>query len=907
MHSGKTFHCRILGLLSMTLLMSCLCACHHDKKPILPVIGEKDSLHLANLYDSACYYYDRGEYRTSMRFASEMEELACEINALEDLSCCWTHQIACYQSLGLTDSALIIAHLQIPIDSILGDPAFMASDYGNLGYIYLSQDRVDLAKKYALLALDYEKQVEDSPDMGVRYGLLCEIYNKLGILDSAIYYGRRAYAEDFVFQDSVRMGRRLAQLADAFVEQGNKAQAEKNYRQAISMFESQRETHSLSITCVQMGNLLLSNKKVQESISFFTRALEVNKEEVDVSLRAYYGLYLAYQSTDVSLALKYLEKYAALKDKQRSTETSRMLADYQARYETAEKDLKLLERDEYIHRIRIMLIASVLLIILVGILAVVFGHLSRIRNKNNQLLSKLDGMRSQFYTNLTHEFRTPLSIILGLTEKYTQGKASFQPSTVNEDFTVIQRQGRDLLTMVNQMLDFAKVSSEVGKKEWRHGDLKIALSVAIDAVRPLAQQKQISLVCDFPQGRIDVDFIPLYIDKMLRNLLVNSIKYTPEKGRVVVQLKRVKDNIMLSVSDNGIGIPLEDQDYIFLPFYQGHSSINVNSSGVGLSLVKQVVDAHNGTIHLDSKEGVGTTFTVTWPVAATNVETILEYAAESYSGDYKTVSSKPQNTSIQDNSSLDSIDQEATVLVVEDNEDLRKLMVDLLSAKYRVESAQDGVEALEIATKIIPDVILTDLMMPRMDGSEFCLKLRENPLLEHIPVIMVTAKDTESDRLTGLKEGAVEYITKPFVGEELVLRVDNLMNSLKAQRQLFEHVPIEESSPIGQLTAHHAAFLDSLTNVIFDLMSNRNLSTDNVAKALGITSVQLRRKLNAITGETTMAYIQRVRMDFARQMLLEHPEMSISEVALKCGYDETAHFSRAFKTVYNQTPSQVRK
>lgn len=551
---------------------------------------------------------------------------------------------------------------------------------------------------------------------------------------------------------------------------------------------------------------------------------------------------------------------------------------------------------------RILLVALLVALALTAII-VTLWQAARQRKLANETLRRLTEARETFFTNVTHEFRTPLTVILGLSRELQSASPTPPDAAQLTDIgQTIERQGTQLLTLVNQLLDISKVKSAIGPQQEQTDDLAAYVTMIVETHRELAREKGITLRFETDDESMPATYVPDYIHKVVSNLLTNAIKFTPEGGTVHASLHRSGDSIHFSVSDNGCGIDAQDLPHIFEPFYQA-SDTQSRGTGVGLALVQQIVQTLGGQIEVQSQPGQGTTFHVSLPDNETYSRTA---------------------TPAEPTGSLPSL------LIVEDNLDVARLIARQLNGQYAIHFASNGEEGIQKATDIIPDLIVTDLMMPGTDGLQLCRTLRDNPATNHIPVIVVTARATEADRIQGLRAGADAYLYKPFNAEELNVRIEKLLemrrllwhkygatptpkaemskdNMNPTEQTTHTTVNMEEESGKVAFTAASEAFIQHVRETVLRLMPKGNCDIETIAAELCITPSQLRRKMNAITGMPPKKYIMKIRMDQARKMLHQNPELKLATIAEQCGFYDHSHFIRLYKETYGTTPAADRQ
>jgi DNA-binding response OmpR family regulator/anti-sigma regulatory factor (Ser/Thr protein kinase) len=400
-----------------------------------------------------------------------------------------------------------------------------------------------------------------------------------------------------------------------------------------------------------------------------------------------------------------------------------------------------------------------------------------------------------------------------------------------------------------------------------------------------------------------MDFIPDYINKVITNLVANAIKFTPENGRIYITADVEGDNLRLCVADNGCGIARNEIPHIFDIFYQGENGKLEAGSGIGLSLVRQLVEAMNGSIVIKSAENEGSVFIITLPI-------------KQGSGEWEKISTDSISAQLLHDDGDKPLLIEATeidetkpvILVVEDNNDILSYIGNIIKDAH-IQYAHNGKEGIEVALDIIPDIIVTDIMMPGMNGLEMCRQIRQSEILNHIPIIAITAKSTEKDKIEGIKAGINAYIYKPFNADELNATINTTLELRQRVQENFarNHSNGDAADSDNNMSKTNQAFINKVIDIIYTQMAHQNVNPSDIATALCMCTKQLSRKINAITGESMSKYILQVRMNRAKKLMDSNEGYSIAEVAQRCGYEETSNFSRAFKQVYGITPSQYNK
>ena len=368
-------------------------------------------------------------------------------------------------------------------------------------------------------------------------------------------------------------------------------------------------------------------------------------------------------------------------------------------------------------------------------------------------------MRTDFFTNVTHEFRTPLTVILGLSHQL-QTEKDITPAETNSYLRAVDRQGSHLLSLVNQLLNMSKINAGMDNPRWQKGNIVVFTGMVVESFRLYAKNKKLNLTFTSEEQSITMDYIPHYIENILQNLISNAIKFSPEEGEVSITLSQFSNKVTIEVTDTGTGIPKDDLERIFDLFYQGEKIEKRNGSGIGLSYTRQMVEMMNGKIEVTSEEHLGSTFTVTLPrhrskevkpLVKVPDDTSTNQELEVLGTDHRTGQATP--VILKDGNNGYS-KHNATVLLIEDNDDVLLYLKSFLPDEFNVVTARDGMEGMELARELIPDIIISDIMMPHKDGLALTREIRESELLNHIPLILLTAKSTLDDRLDGLRHGA---------------------------------------------------------------------------------------------------------------------------------------------------------
>ncbi|MEM1214596.1 MAG: ATP-binding protein, partial [Bacteroidota bacterium] len=504
-------------------------------------------------------------------------------------------------------------------------------------------------------------------------------------------------------------------------------------------------------------------------------------------------------------------------------------------------------------------------------------------------LQELDQVKNRLYTNITHEFRTPLTVIQGMAQRIN-GK--YQKET-----QLIRKNSENLLHLVNQMLDLSKL--EVGKLRLQivQGDVIGFLRHEIEAFQPLATGKELQLHFQTDTSALLMDFDMQKLRQILTNLLSNAIKFSREGGVITVVARPSQDQLELTVKDNGIGIPANRLPYIFDRFYQVDDTATRTheGTGIGLALTKELVELLQGEITVTSTEGEGTQFTIQLPIR--NQAPLVEFSPEWEVLEIIAPSSTVANPIFNDPGL-------ATALLIEDNEDIIQYLIYCLQDDYQILTALNGEEGISTAITHTPDVIICDVMMPKADGFEVTNTLKSDERTSHIPIILLTAKADQQSKVKGLDSGADAYLTKPFDRVELMIRLEKLV----ALRQTLQekYASLDYFSPTKVIiNPKEDVFLRKLKQQIEVHLEDANFGIEQLANAMNLSRSQLYRKTKALTGQSIAVFVRTLRLHHGRKLLRE-TDRSISEVAYRIGFNDPAYFSKTYAELFGYPPGQER-
>ena len=555
-------------------------------------------------------------------------------------------------------------------------------------------------------------------------------------------------------------------------------------------------------------------------------------------------------------------------------------------------------------------------------------ELNRIRLKNRlqfetierKKLAEMNKVLSDFFTGISHEFRTPLTLIIGPTE---QLMIDIKDDKKKQMLTVVKRNALRLLRLINQLLDLSR--SEAGEMKLKVGRANIVnhtkhLTLQFSSI---AQQKNIVLNFYSDEKELMLYFDYEIMDKILINLLSNALKFTPKEGDVTVKVEkinRISENdekgtnvfAAIKISDTGPGIPKENLPHIFDRFYQIGMSGKNKGSGIGLALVKDLVTLHHGHIKVESKQGHGSTFTVLFPLGKEHFkkENLISLSENTIS-DIDTDEDLNDLFTFQENTDpsakySDILDHPKTIiLVIDDHPELRAYIRECLAADYKIIEAENGKEGLNKAVNIIPDLIISDVMMPEMDGYQVTEAIKSDERTSHIPVILLTAKAKTEEKIEGLRTGADAYLLKPFHVKELQIRVQKLIETRRILQERFKKT-IGLKPANTTVKSLDEKFLQKIISNIEKHIDDENYTVEILSDEVGMSPSQIYRKIRALTNQTTTQIIQSIRLQRAADLLKQNAG-NISEIAYSVGFSSPAYFSKVFREKYNCTPQAYSK
>lgn len=642
-----------------------------------------------------------------------------------------------------------------------------------------------------------------------------------------------------------------------------------------------------------------NSSNFKEAEKYFLKADEM-KKGATLQNRQDINLYLSkiYEKENKHReALAYYKKFQFITDSLAKKTFDDKIISYDSRIkiveqekEIASQNLKLLNSQEQSRKWQYLLLS---LFLIGASLAIWYYYRQKLaQQKMNTILlnqkletekaREMEELKTAFFTNISHEFRTPITLIKGPLQELAINSKADQKPFIN----LISKQVDRLYMLINQLLDLTKVDTgnmPISQDTVNVYDFFEDIKKDFDG---LAKSKDIIFSGMFPSSAIFAQFDAEKVKKITTNLLSNAFKFTNGGGRIDINTKIENGKLKINIDDDGIGIAAHKLDKIFDRFVSINNKHNVEGTGIGLALSKELAQLLGGSIKVESEEQKGSRFIVTFPV---NVIGGIE--------------SGSSNTSFQANEEVDTEILKPSILIIEDNEDMQFFLREILQKDWKVYQAYHGKEGYEKAIENLPDIILSDIMMPQEDGITTLQKLKKNAFTSHIPVIMLTAKSEHKDKIIGLKEGAVDYLTKPFDSNELTLKLANII-SLRRERQeqVNKKLYSIEATAITEVSDDEK-FIEKIKEVVEEKYSDEGFSIEELGSKMGMSRSQLYRKVNALTGESPIEILKNYRLTKAKDLLTQKVG-NVSEVAFRCGFSSPSYFIKCFKEKYGYTPSK---
>lgn len=769
-------------------------------------------------------------------------------------------------------------------------------------------------------ALAGEQRLDCLMGMAMDCENLGDVKYGIGEIDSAWHYYRKSMEYNQQLGNNVGIARCHMGYGTLYEHARQFSHAQDEYKQAYDILRDDDDSDCRLDACLPLASVSIKLGEEEDARRYVSEA-ETEMQRINCKnhladiCRVRYEL--ALMENDASQALRYYvqadELYDSIYGLKKSDEMRAQRIEYQNGRKSGEMNVLNRDIDHLRHMRNMQIVLLVLLLLMAGAIITALIYAMRTRTRSQHLMSQIEETRSLFFTNVVHQLRTPLTAIMGSIDSILSGIHGPDTSPVmRENAEIIERQGNNLLMLVDRILEVGGVRSDLKELDWRSGDVVTLIHMIVESYRERCVERRIELTYLSQEPSVEMDTVPHYLTSIVGCLLDNAINYSPELSKVTV-ISWVDDgHFIIRVVDSGMGISKADLPHVFKAFYRTSAAEQlVEGVGIGLTMVHDMAMAMGGSVSAESVKGKGSVFTVKLPCR--HVKGVMRGFDLVVSPVAKMVG-KLRRPSEGPSSPAQPADQDRpVVLVVEDHTDVAKLLGLQLSQYYTVHFATDGEQGLARARACRPDLVITDVKMPVMDGYEFCRRLRQSAGTNHIPVIMLSARNQVADRVKGIQAGADVYLVKPFVSEELLAWVDRLLTSHKALQSAPSSttaLPTADPAPADDLYAdevNNKRFLEQFAAAVDrDMAAGAKLNIDRIALSVKMGESQLRRRIQELTGKSLAAYVSQLRMEKAMALLQSGNNLLIGEVAEQCGYADVAYFSRVFRQHYGMTPTQAR-
>ena len=865
----------------------------------------RDSILMVFLLNNiAVNYTNLSNYPLALKYSYKCLEVSEKIGDKNGISLALINIASLHNEQGDLPKALEFNFKSLKLAEENEEKITVSSSLINIGEIYLRMDSIHKALEYSNKSLKLIQETDNKSLLGSNYLLLAKIYDKAQNCNMARQYFEKALSLFKQIQNYDQVATSFCLLAKHYKMQNDIPKAIENADSAFILAKK------LSVPSIMLdaSDVLHAGFAIQNNYKL-----------------AYHYFMIFKQMNDSIKNQENTRKLVAAEMQYKFDNELRQLEVEQAKKDltkTKEMDRQRIMRNTLLGSLTLMLVLAFFIyrnyrikrkdnILLAGQNAEIQKQQQEILHFNAQLqkqtneLFELDNTKTRFFTNISHEFRTPLTLIIGPVNALSE---KTNDDVLKKEYSNILKQANKLLHLINQLLELSKIKRGSYELTLSYADIPVLLQKIVSSFTSLACNLEIELTCitepDHVKGWIDVD----KFEKMIVNLVSNAFKYTKKAGLIMISLEcSVNDPnvVKIIVFDNGIGIDHAELKNIFEPFYQVENQANRNNegSGIGLALVKELVELHGGKISVESKLQIGTTFTMELMI---NKEFLP--AAKLTNDDIHLLFQQklPEVTEPESSKAQDShLKIKPVVLVVEDSEDLRIFIRDNLLKDYHVIEAENGSEGFEKAADVLPDLIIADIMMPAMNGIDMTKKIKTDKSTCHIPVIILTAKASDENRIEGLEAEANDYVVKPFNIMELKLRIKNTIQNRQKLREKFERCITVNPSEIVT-TSLDEQFLQKALQIIENHMDDEELTAESFSKEIGYSRTWAYKKLMALTGQSVTEFIRSVRLKRAAQLILQSAG-NTSEIAYQTGFTNLSYFSRCFKEQFGVNPSEYKQ
>ena len=836
-------------------------------------------------------YFNKGDKNESGKFAEKGLKIATQNNDYENMQ--FANLILGNISFfnGAEDKALqFYRKIELIAEKTKKKNATLAKCYIQIGALLFRNNDpenkgLNQAETYFKKAIDVSIEIKNKETEIRGYSNYSRILAERGQFDESIALELKCYNYYKSVNNKLQLPNVLVGLGERYSSKGDFASAKKAYTECLEIYQKENNTDGLAKAHWAFGKLYSQFKNYDESLREYQQSISYFKQDEPVQYGALSVVTseisdVFYQKGDYKSAFEYLDEYITIEQNLSRDALAISMKDLEAKYQTEKKEqqIKLLStQNELAQKQKYIYIG------LLGLLALIGGSLFyayRNKIKTAQKLNELNELKSRFFANISHEFRTPLTLIKSPVQSL---QSEISDASQKNKLHLIDTNSTRMLQLVDQLLELSKIDSGNLKLILKDGNISSFLTSIIEPFQFQSKEKGIQFTSNIQKTIENNVFDKDVIEKIVTNLVSNAFKYTPENESIAFTSSVENTTLKLVISNTGSDVKKEDLPKLFERFYQKNE--NQQGVGIGLALVKELVDLYKGTITTSVENGE-LSFVVNLPLAMANENAVVIPSRET-------------------TSTLENVVRETElpiVLIVDDNAEIRSLLKDIFKNDYQILEAQDGEKALQLAQQEIPDCIISDVMMPKMDGFEFTKAIKNNELTSFVPVILLTAKTSDEAHLEGLKSTADAFLTKPFNNEIVKATVQQLIAERKKLHARYSQELVLRPVDIV-INSAEEKFIERLQAILDKNLSNSEYTAEDFATEIGMSRMQLHRKLKSLLGVSATEFLRNERLKVGAE-LLKKGNGNISEIAYSVGFSDVSYFSKCFKEMYQCTPTE---
>ncbi len=871
-------------------------------------ITSGDQLLMAESYDDMnTVRFLRGEHEEAREAAEKAKEIAEEIGLLRIIARS-NNNLAVYHGIKGNHVRSIEYFLEAYGQyEKLGSRITLCNILLNIGHTFEMAGNQEKAIDYLRRSLKISREENNSYYEGWALVNIGVVHDRLNQRDSAIFYIQQSLQ---ISEDNDYFRLRLTSLDNLGAQYSMLGDFERSadyLNTAYRLADNSGQNARMPYITGNLAENYLYMKQYDSALFFAGIHLKLAKEQNLMSEQqvAYYTLAQVHDSLgDLRSANDALNNYIIIRDSLFNKDKSEQVEALRESYEASEREEEIIRLDEQrkAELFRRNTFAGTAGFLLLAGLLVYRNQRLKVR-KNRELYLKeqeVDQLKSRFYDNVTHEFRTPLTLILGPIEMMREQE---KDEHLIRHLDIMEQNANRLLELVNQMLELTRLESGKIRLQAAWGNVVPLVKGVVMSFESAVQLRHISLEVESEEEEINLYFDRVKLEQILINLVSNALKHVPDHGRIVTSLHKKEGHLELSVQDNGPGIPPEEIGQVFDRFFRATTPATerTTGTGIGLALVRELAELHYGKIKIESPPDGGVRFVVSLPLGHDHLkeEEVIDQAPSA------SVPPQPVRGSVSfpDPAPDPETGDKPVLLVVEDNTDVMNYIVEVLREDFKILQAANGREGLDLSVESVPDLIISDVMMPVMDGFAFCEAVKNHVLTSHIPVILLTAKSQSADRIEGYNHQADDYLTKPFIPQELRVRVTNLITSRRKLREKFEQEMRLKPEKV-QVESREQQFVHQLMDVMERELGHESFGVEQFAEEMNLSRSQLHRKLVAVTNQNPTRFIRHFRLVRARD-LLESDAGTVSEIAYQVGFSSPSYFTKCFREEFGITPGDI--